>query len=70
MSFHDPSVTTWVLDGAALERVDDLQDAVAAADLTLLLQAHSAYDVTALARTSPLFFDTRGVVRDGSAVTL
>ncbi|UFU02204.1 nucleotide sugar dehydrogenase [Ruania suaedae] len=61
VSFHDPAVATWNLPDGPLERVPDLAEAVAGADLVILVQNHDAYDVEALAESARSFFDTRGV---------
>jgi hypothetical protein len=39
---------------------DRLMEAVAAADVTVLVQNHSDYDVDRLAASASRFFDTRG----------
>ena len=61
VSYHDPAVASWNLPGGDLERVPDLEQAVSDADLVILVQSHSAYDVEALAGRAQQFFDTRGV---------
>jgi UDP-N-acetyl-D-glucosamine dehydrogenase len=58
--YHDPRVTSWDA-GVPVARVDDLATAVAFADLVVLVQPHSEYDVPALAEGARLFLDTRGV---------
>ncbi|MBA2949519.1 nucleotide sugar dehydrogenase [Streptomyces himalayensis] len=60
VSFHDPHVQLWTVDGVAVPRVGDLMAAVRDHDLTILLQDHSAYDLPALADEARLLFDTRG----------
>jgi nucleotide sugar dehydrogenase len=60
VSFHDPHVETWRLASGALERVPDLDAAVADSDLTVLLQNHSDYDGERLVATARRLFDTRG----------
>ncbi|MET9022543.1 nucleotide sugar dehydrogenase [Actinopolymorpha sp. NPDC004070] len=67
--FHDPYVTEWQVDGEPVPRVDDLDHALATADLALLLQDHAVYDAPTLSRAR-LLFDTRGRVRDGTAEVL
>ena len=62
VAYHDPHVTEWQVDGEAVPRAADLQAAVAAADLVILLQAHQDYDLAPIARTARLLLDTRGVV--------
>lgn len=60
IQFHDPAVATWAVEEGALERVPDLQEAVAGADIVVLLQDHKDYDVDELSRQAKIFFDTRG----------
>ncbi|WP_147917982.1 nucleotide sugar dehydrogenase [Ruania zhangjianzhongii] len=61
VTYHDPAVPAWNLPDGTLERVPDLEQAVGAADLVILVQSHSAYDVESLASQAQQFFDTRGV---------
>lgn len=59
--FHDPFVSNWDLeDGDRLDRVEDLQDALQQADLVVMLQAHSDYNVAELEQSSKAFMDTTG----------
>jgi UDP-N-acetyl-D-mannosaminuronate dehydrogenase len=62
--FHDPYVPHWSAAGLDLQRVSVLEDAVAKADITVLLQRHSTYDLDALGRLAPLLLDTRGAMPD------
>ncbi|MGH9250521.1 MAG: nucleotide sugar dehydrogenase [Acidimicrobiales bacterium] len=59
--YHDPHVTKWIVPGLVVTRADDLDSAVAEADLVILVQNHRVYDTEGLARRSRQFFDTRGV---------
>jgi UDP-N-acetyl-D-glucosamine dehydrogenase len=61
VSCHDRHVMTWGVSGIAVDRVDELETAVAEADLVILVQNHRGYDANGLARRAQLFFDTRGV---------
>jgi nucleotide sugar dehydrogenase len=64
VSFHDPHITRWNVEG--VERVEsDLLHAVADADLVILVQNHRGYDVPLLAGHARLFLDTRGIT-DGA----
>lgn len=67
LSYHDPLVTTWEIDGAPVPRIDDYLAAAETADLTVLLQNHASYDLKTLATRARRVFDTRGSM-DGSAV--
>jgi UDP-N-acetyl-D-glucosamine dehydrogenase len=60
--YHDPLVAGWLVDDEPVARAADLDTAVRAADLVILLQAHSAYDVAGIARQARLLLDTRGIV--------
>jgi nucleotide sugar dehydrogenase len=55
LHFHDPYVRDWIVP-----RADDLEGAVAGADLVILVQNHRAYDADRLASLAKRFFDTRG----------
>ncbi|MGV8910316.1 MAG: nucleotide sugar dehydrogenase [Propionicimonas sp.] len=64
VSFHDPHIAVWNVPD--VERVEgDLEEAVSAADLVILVQNHRSYDASRLCEVSRLFLDTRGVT-DGS----
>lgn len=60
VNYHDPFVPIWRFNGVELISVDSYLEAAADADLTILLQDHSCYDLQALAAKSTLLFDTRG----------
>jgi nucleotide sugar dehydrogenase len=59
--YHDPRVAQWDVPGIDVQRTDDLEGAVASADLVILVQNHREYDVERLAGLAKRFFDTRGV---------
>ncbi|MBD5786367.1 nucleotide sugar dehydrogenase [Cellulosimicrobium terreum] len=65
--FHDPYIERWRLNEAILDRVQDLDETIASADLTILVQNHAAYDVDALAVASRRFFDTKGATTSPGA---
>ncbi|MDD9205942.1 nucleotide sugar dehydrogenase, partial [Georgenia sp. 10Sc9-8] len=68
VTFHDPHVLAWHTQDGVLNRVEDLYQAVQEADLTILLQKHSGYDVDSLVEASRRFFDTRGAASDSPKV--
>jgi UDP-N-acetyl-D-glucosamine dehydrogenase len=68
LAFHDPYVDHWLVDDTAVPRVESLDEGLRTADVSLLLQAHTAYDPTTLG-AARLLFDTRGV-SDGTAEVL
>ena len=65
IAFHDPLVETWGSGDNTLQRVDDLDTAVAEADIVVLLQNHSQYDAAAIAAGAKLLLDTRGTIQRG-----
>jgi len=62
VSYHDPYVPDWQVDGRVIPRAEDLDAALADADLVILLQAHRSYDPARLSRGVRLLLDTRGVI--------
>jgi UDP-N-acetyl-D-glucosamine dehydrogenase len=63
VSYHDPFVHSWQVDGRDIARA---ADPAADADLTILLQPHSSYDLPAIAARARLLFDTRGQLTGSS----
>jgi nucleotide sugar dehydrogenase len=62
LSYHDPHVPTWRLEGHTYQSAADLEAAVADADLVILLQPHSAYDLDTIAKQATLLLDTGGTL--------
>ncbi|HEY2241311.1 MAG TPA: nucleotide sugar dehydrogenase [Streptosporangiaceae bacterium] len=60
LSYDDPHVPDWAIDGRDVRRVTDLDTEIVTADVVILLQDHSEYDLEQLAASSKLFLDTRG----------
>jgi len=67
LTYHDPYVTDWSVAGVEVLGTDDLEGAVANADVVILVQDHDRYDADALARIAKRFFDTRGVTTTDDA---
>ena len=63
VAYHDPYVSAWQVDGQDVPRASDLEAAVAAADLVIVLQAHRDYDLARIAASARLLLDTRGAAR-------
>jgi nucleotide sugar dehydrogenase len=62
LAYHDPHVATWHPDGHTYQSAADLEAAVADADLVILLQPHSVYDLGTIAKQATLLLDTRGTL--------
>jgi nucleotide sugar dehydrogenase len=60
LSYQDPHVPDWAIDGRDVRRVTDLDTDIVTADVVILLQDHSEYDLPQLAASAKLFLDTRG----------
>jgi UDP-N-acetyl-D-glucosamine dehydrogenase len=67
LSYHDPFVDNWQVDGRDIPRA---ASPVTPADLTILLQAHTSYDLADIAAKSRLLFDTRGKISGESVYPL
>jgi UDP-N-acetyl-D-glucosamine dehydrogenase len=70
LRFHDPLVKQFSVSGQDIPRVDHVDEALADADICVLLQNHQEYDVDAMSLVSRRFFDTRGVTRPAYNVQL
>ncbi|WP_243723104.1 nucleotide sugar dehydrogenase [Actinomadura sp. 7K507] len=65
LSFHDPFISSWDVDGTAIPAAGtDLAAALEAADLAIVLADHAAYDAGTLTSHARLLFDTRGRTRN------
>jgi UDP-N-acetyl-D-glucosamine dehydrogenase len=60
LAYHDPYVDTWSPAGVPVRRAQDPYREAAAADLVILLQDHSAYDLGRISRGAHRILDTRG----------
>jgi nucleotide sugar dehydrogenase len=58
--YHDPFVGSWTVDGLAVRFADDLDAALRADDLTIVLQWHTQYREQLDTSAPRLLFDTRG----------
>ena len=67
LSYHDPFVDSWQIDGKEVRRAASPDEP---ADLTILLQPHSEYDLAAIAAKAHLLFDTRGKISGDSVFPL
>lgn len=68
--FHDPHVTSWNVGDDALVRVPDLEQALASADVTVILQGHAEYDGELITKRAAQVFDTRGITPRSDTVEL
>src|SRR5580698_1745010 len=67
LSYHDPFVDGWQVDGTDIRRAESPAEQ---ADLTILLQAHAQYDLDSIAASAHLLFDTRGSISGDSVFPL
>ncbi len=67
---HDPHLESFLVDGEPVTLGTDLTAELAAADITVLLQAHSEYDLDTVASGTHRVFDTRGIMRHDNVVRL
>lgn len=72
VQYHDPYVPVWPrASGAGMDRMESVPDPYAAAgeaDLVVLLQEHSEYDLDKVAAHAEIVIDTRGVLPRGNNV--
>ena len=67
---HDPHLESFDVDGEALELVPDAIGAARDAQIVVLLQAHSVYDLEAIVAASRVIFDTRGKLTGDNVVRM
>ncbi len=70
LTYHDPYVHAWSVDGTPVRRTEDLDHDIRAADLVILLQDHAVYDLDLIAREGRLVLDTRGRLTGFNVATL
>ncbi|MGW0891207.1 nucleotide sugar dehydrogenase [Saccharopolyspora sp. NPDC002578] len=70
VSFHDPEVAEFEVDGRPIRKEHPLPEALADADLVVLLQDHSCYDLVEISSTGRALLDTRGKSAGGSVTLL
>ncbi len=63
VSYADPYVPSWKIDGKDVRRREDPIDGARQADLVILLQHHDDFDLDAIAAASRSVLDTRGSLR-------
>ena len=63
VAFCDPHVSSARIGDEVFHRQDDVLAAVAESDVAVLLQAHKAFDLDAIAGSARWLFDTRGILR-------
>ncbi len=68
LQFHDPRVSEWDLEDTTLDRVPELERALAQADLVVILQGHTEYEGELIAKSSARVFDTRGITPKSETV--
>ncbi len=68
VGYFDPLIGDWPADGVAVPRAVDLDEALDAADLVVLLQPHRTFDLAHIALRAALVLDTRGVLAAAETV--
>jgi UDP-N-acetyl-D-glucosamine dehydrogenase len=68
--FYDPHVEVFKHHDLVIDGEKDLDAALKAADVVVLLQNHKAYDLDDIVKKSKVIFDTRGILRAPNVVRL
>ncbi|MBA3743526.1 nucleotide sugar dehydrogenase [Sporichthya sp.] len=68
VTYCDPHVPAWAVDGKPVTKVDDLVTGVTEADLSIMLAPHKAFDLDVIASRGKLVLDTRGVLTASDTV--
>ena len=70
VSYLDPLVDSWAIDGAEVRRTTDLKEGLREAHVAVLLQAHSSFDHDEISGSGTWTLDTRGVLSGPIVVRL
>ncbi len=70
VSYIDPLVDSWAIDGAEVRKTADLKDGLREAHVAVLLQAHSSFDHDEISGSGTWTLDTRGVLSGPMVVRL
>ncbi|HCL69961.1 MAG TPA: nucleotide sugar dehydrogenase [Actinobacteria bacterium] len=70
VSYIDPLVDSWAIDGAEVKKTADLSDGLREAHVAVLLQAHSSFDHNEMSGSGTWTLDTRGVLSGPMVVRL
>ncbi|WP_034090993.1 nucleotide sugar dehydrogenase [Streptacidiphilus albus] len=69
VSYHDPYVHDWKVDGEPVPEAANLTAALEQTDLVILLQQHRVFDMDEIENRAPLLLDTRGTTRPQPHIT-
>jgi UDP-N-acetyl-D-mannosaminuronate dehydrogenase len=67
---HDPHLDRFDVDGVDIDLAQDLEQAIRDADIVVLLQADSSYDLGRIAELAAAVFDTRGIMEGANVERL
>ena len=70
VSYIDPLVDSWAIDGVEVKKTADLSDGLREAHVAVLLQAHSSFDQNEISGSGTWTLDTRGVLTGPMVVRL
>ena len=70
VSYVDPLVDAWVINGAEVRKAMDLKEGLREAHVAVLLQAHSSFDHEEISGSGTWTLDTRGVLSGPMVVRL
>lgn len=70
VSYSDPMVRSGELEALGAQYTPDLEEGLQRCDLAVLMVAHSAFDLDALALSDALVLDTRGLVPGASTMRI
>ena len=70
VSYVDPLVDSWVINGAEVRKAMDLKDGFREAHVAVLLQAHSSFDHDEISGSGTWTLDTRGVLSGPMVIRL
>ncbi|MBI9001183.1 nucleotide sugar dehydrogenase [Corynebacterium sp. CCM 9185] len=61
LKYYDPYVPKWNLDGEEISSCESINEAISIADVVVIVQNHSQFDLAKIANSGKLVLDTRGI---------
>ena len=70
VSYHDPLVDSWMVDEETIPTSPSLLEGLSEADVGVLIQGHSSFDMELLASSTTPILDTRGILTGPNIVRM
>lgn len=70
VSYHDPNIDAWTVDGMSIPSHPSLSEGLAKSDVCVLVQGHSSFDKELLGSSTTPILDTRGLLTGPNVIRM